>query len=302
MRSRTPDTAAAGSLAYASLAQVVSRRLPELCLVLALLVALYAGIIPEMVREWSQNENNSHGFIIPLIAAYFLWQRRGRLLDAPVAPNAAGLLVLVLGGLMLSLGYLATEYFTMRASLIVILAGLTLALFGTQTFRVVAFPLFFLVFMIPIPMVIYNAVAFPLKLLVSNVSVWVLKAVGVVVLREGNIIMLPDMVLEVADACSGIRSLVSLLALGVAYAAVLPLHTGRRVALVLSAIPIAIIANIIRVIVTGLLVEYVSPDAARGFFHEFAGMAVFAFALALLLAAGAMLCKTRGHSRPEGSQ
>ncbi|QJT07973.1 exosortase A [Oceanidesulfovibrio marinus] len=302
MRSRTPDTAAAGSLAYASLAQVVSRRLPELCLVLALLVALYAGIIPEMVREWSQNENNSHGFIIPLIAAYFLWQRRGRLLDAPVAPNAAGLLVLVLGGLMLSLGYLATEYFTMRASLIVILAGLTLALFGTQTFRVVAFPLFFLVFMIPIPMVIYNAVAFPLKLLVSNVSVWVLKAVGVVVLREGNIIMLPDMVLEVADACSGIRSLVSLLALGVAYAAVLPLRAGHRIALVLSAIPIAIVANIIRVIVTGLLVEYVSPDAARGFFHEFAGMAVFAFALALLLAAGALLCKTRGHSIPEGTQ
>ncbi|TVM30585.1 exosortase A [Oceanidesulfovibrio marinus] len=302
MRSRTPDTAAAGSLAYASLAQVVSRRLPELCLLLALLVALYAGIIPEMVREWSQNENNSHGFIIPLIAAYFLWQRRGRLLDAPVAPNAAGLLVLVLGGLMLSLGYLATEYFTMRASLIVILAGLTLALFGTQTFRVVAFPLFFLVFMIPIPMVIYNAVAFPLKLLVSNVSVWVLKAVGVVVLREGNIIMLPDMVLEVADACSGIRSLVSLLALGVAYAAVLPLRAGHRIALVLSAIPIAIVANIIRVIVTGLLVEYVSPDAARGFFHEFAGMAVFAFALALLLAAGALLCKTRGHSIPEGTQ
>lgn len=302
MRSRTPDTAAAGSLAYASLAQVVSRRLPELCLLLALLVALYAGIIPEMVREWSQNENNSHGFIIPLIAAYFLWQRRGRLLDAPVAPNAAGLLVLVLGGLMLSLGYLATEYFTMRASLIVILAGLTLALFGTQTFRVVAFPLFFLVFMIPIPMVIYNAVAFPLKLLVSNVSVWVLKAVGVVVLREGNIIMLSDMVLEVADACSGIRSLVSLLALGVAYAAVLTLRTGHRIALVLSAIPIAIVANIIRVIVTGLLVEYVSPDAARGFFHEFAGMAVFAFALALLLAAGALLCKTRGHSIPEGTQ
>lgn len=302
MRSRTLDTAAAGSLAYASLAQVVSRRLPELCLLLALLVALYAGIIPEMVREWSQNENNSHGFIIPLIAAYFLWQRRGRLLDAPVAPNAAGLLVLVLGGLMLSLGYLATEYFTMRASLIVILAGLTLALFGTQTFRVVAFPLFFLVFMIPIPMVIYNAVAFPLKLLVSNVSVWVLKAVGVVVLREGNIIMLPDMVLEVADACSGIRSLVSLLALGMAYAVVLPLRTGHRIALVLSAIPIAIVANIIRVIVTGLLVEYVSPDAARGFFHEFAGMAVFAFALALLLAAGALLCKTRGHSIPEGTQ
>jgi exosortase len=145
--------------------------------------------------------------------------------------------------------------------------------------------------MVPLPYIVYDAIAFPLKLFVTRVSIYFLKLVGVVVLREGNVIMLPLTTLEVADACSGIRSLVSLLALSVAYAFFLKIAPARRALLVISAIPIAIAANAFRVIGTGLLAQYWGAQAAEGFFHEFAGLAVFAVAIASLVGVGALLSK-----------
>lgn len=263
----------------------------QLATALLLLAGVYYLVVPEMARQWYEDANYSHGFFVPVIAAYFAYQRREALLDATVAPWWPGLALLLAGVSQLMVGWLATEYFTMRSSLVVTLAGMTLFLFGKRLFRLMWLPLGYLFFMVPLPYIVYDAIAFPLKLFVTKVSIAFLKGIGVVVLREGNVIMLPFTTLEVADACSGIRSLISLLALAVAYAFTLKLSTSRRGILIIAAVPIAILANAFRVIGTGLLAQHFGARAAEGFFHEFAGMAVFAVAIVLLLALGTALSR-----------
>lgn len=256
---------------------------------LLLLAGSYYLVIPDMVMDWYKDDNYSHGFLVPVIAGYFLYQRWGKLREAPVAPDNLGLLVILFGIMQLTVAWLGTEYFTMRSSLIVVVTGIVLYWFGSAVLKIMALPLAYLIFMVPIPYIIYDAVAFPLKLFVTKVSVAFLKLVGVVVLREGNIIMFPTTTLEVADACSGVRSLMSLLALAVAYAFLLPTSTLKRVILIVSAVPIAIVTNALRVIVTGILAQWWGARAAEGFFHEFAGLVVFALAMVLLVAEGAVL-------------
>ncbi|MBJ6723695.1 exosortase A [Geomesophilobacter sediminis] len=260
---------------------------------LLLLAALYRLVVPDMVVQWYQDENYSHGFVVPLIAGYFAYLRREEILGAEVAPWWPGLGLVLAGLLELLIGWLGTEYFSMRISIVVVLAGLTLFFFGKQLFRLMLLPLGYLLFMIPLPYLVYDSVAFPLKLFVTKVSIAFLQAVGVVVMREGNIIILPSTTLEVADACSGIRSLISLLAIGVAYAFYLPMSGWRRLLLVACSIPIAVFANACRVIGTGFLAQYWGSRAAEGFFHEFAGLAVFGVAMVLMLSLGTLLARGR---------
>jgi exosortase len=179
----------------------------------------------------------------------------------------------------------------MRSSLVFLLAGIVLYLFGWAVLKILALPIGFLLFMVPLPYIVYDAAAFPLKLFISKVSVFVLKAMGVIVWREGNIIMFPETILEVADACSGLRSLMSLAALAVALAFLSQKTAIKRTLLILSALPIAIFTNMLRVIATGFLAQYYGAAAAEGFFHEFAGMAVFVLAMVLLFVTGAVLRK-----------
>lgn len=265
----------------------------KLLLLLPLLAGIYFKIVPEMVNDWYQDENYSHGFLVPLIAGYFVYERREALKEALVSPWGPGILVILYGLLQLTLGFLGTEYFTMRSSLIVILAGIVLYFFGREVFRHLLLPIGYLFLMVPIPYIIYDAVAFPLKLFITKVSVGFLKLIGVVVMREGNIIMFPMTTLEVADACSGIRSLVSLIALAVAYAFFIKMSNVKRWIVIASAVPIAIATNATRVIVTGILAQFWGAKAAEGFFHEFAGMMVFALAMVMLVVLGALL-KGRG--------
>lgn len=254
-----------------------------------LLAGLYWKIVPPMVQQWYQDENYSHGFIVPLVAAFFLYSRWDELKETPVTRWNAGLAVLLFGLVQLLAGWLGTEYFSMRSSLIVILAGAVLYLFGTGVFRIALLPVAYLFFMIPIPYIIYDAAAFPLKIFVTKVSVLTLKMIGIVVMREGNVIMFPTLTLEVADACSGIRSLISLLALAVAYAFFLRISPWKRLVLIGAAVPIAVFTNAVRVIVTGILAQHWGAKAAEGFFHEFAGFVVFAVAMAMLVSLGALL-------------
>jgi exosortase len=256
---------------------------------LVLLAALYRDILPGMVRQWRQDANYSHGFIVPLIAAYFVYQRRFDLWRSRVEPWWPGLTLFLLGLLQLAVGWLGAEFFTMRSSLVVTLAGMTLFLFGKQLFGLVLLPLTYLLFMVPLPYLVYDSIAFPLKFLVTGSSIALLRLCGVVVMSEGNVILLPLATLEVADACSGIRSLVSLLALATGYAFSLKITSCRKALLILSAVPIAVMANVFRVFGTGLLAEHFGARAAHGFFHEFAGLAVFTLAVALLLCLGAVL-------------
>jgi len=255
------------------------------------IVGIYAGILQNLYLDWMNDPNYSHGLLVPIISGYFIWQERDKLGKLEVKPATSGILLIVFALLVLFAGVAAQEYFSKRASLVFLLAGIILFLMGWQWLKTLALPVGFLFFMIPLPYIVYDALAFPLKLFVAKFSVISLKLMGVVVWREGNIIMFPQTVLEVADACSGLRSLMSLLALGVALAVLSQDKTSRRVVLVLLTIPIAILTNMIRVIGTGFLAQYYGAAAAEGFFHEFAGMGVFVLAMVMLFVCSGVLRK-----------
>ena len=261
----------------------------ELATFLVLLGVVYHSIFAAMVLDWYRDDNYSHGFLVPFIAGYLAYRRREELAAAEVRPSNLGLVVIAGGFAMLLVGWFGTEYFTMRASIVVVLAGSVLYLFGRQVFGLLFAPIVYLLLMIPIPYIIYDAAAFPLKLLVTEVSVTALKAMGIIVWQEGNILMFPNITLEVADACSGLRSIMSLLALGAAYALVMYSSFRDRAILILSTLPIAVFTNCLRVIATGVLAQYIGSAAAKGFFHDFAGLFVFLTAVAMFLALGTIL-------------
>jgi len=252
---------------------------------------IYAGIFQNLYLDWMNDPNYSHGLLVPLISGYFVWQNRQKLETLEVKPANSGLLLILFALLVLFAGVAAQEYFSKRSSFVFLLAGIVLFQFGWQWLKSLALPIGFLFFMIPLPYIVYDAMAFPLKLFVAKFSVISLKLMGVVVWREGNIIMFPQTVLEVADACSGLRSLMSLLALGVALAVFSQKSRGAMVLLVLMTVPIAILTNMVRVIGTGFLAQYYGAAAAEGFFHEFAGMGVFVLAMVLLFVCSGVLRK-----------
>jgi exosortase len=261
----------------------------ELVLAIALVSGLFGTIVAGMVTDWFHDDNYSHGFLVPLIAGYFIRERWNELKTANVTPSGIGLAVIACALLQLIIASLGNEYFTARTSLIVLIAGIVIFFFGRDIFKITRMPLLYLLFMVPLPYIIYNALALPLKMFVSWVSVGFLKTIGLSVVREGNIIMFPSITLEVADACSGMRSLVSILALSTAYAFFLQISHVKRWVIIVSSIIIAIATNSLRVIITGILANYQGAAAARGFFHEFAGVAVFTLAMALLAALGLLL-------------
>ena len=261
----------------------------ELFAFFLLLLAVYHSIIYEMILEWKNDDNYSHGFLVPFISAYLAYMRKDDLLAAVVRPCNAGLAIVGLGLGVLCLGWLGSEYFTQRSSLVIIVAGSVLYVLGLEVFKILLAPLCYLLLMVPIPYIIYDAAALPLKLLVTKVSVLSMKALGIVVWQEGNILMFPNITLEVVDACSGLRSIMSLLALGAAYAFVLHTKTRDRIILILSTLPIAIFTNCLRVIATGILAQYVGSAAAEGFFHEFAGLFIFACAVFMFVTLSALL-------------
>ncbi|NOQ50940.1 MAG: exosortase [Desulfuromonadaceae bacterium] len=262
-----------------------------LTVLLLAIVGIYAEILQGLFLDWSHDENYSHGFLVPLISGYFAWQKREELTQLTIRPANSGIILILFALSLLIAGIAAQEFYTRRSSLVFLLCGIVLFLYGWEWLKGLALPLGFLFFMIPLPYIIYDAIAFPLKLFVAKFSVITLKLMGVVVLREGNIIMFPETVLEVADACSGLRSLMSLLALGVALAVFSQRTNSRRILLVLLTVPIAILTNMIRVIGTGFLAQYYGSAAAEGFFHEFAGMGVFLLAMVLLFASSGVIRK-----------
>ncbi len=253
---------------------------------LALLVAgfgwLYADVIQLLVRDWATDDNYSHGFLIVPIAAYLAWERRGKLAAEPMRPNWFGMVV-VLGSIgVLAVGVLGAEMFLTRLSMLGVLGGGILFLGGWRHLRTLTFPLAFLLLMIPIPSLLFNQIAFPLQLLASRVGEASLSAAGIPVLREGNVIILANTSLEVAEACSGIRSLISLLALGIVFGYFTDRRTGVRVTVALLTIPIAVVTNGMRVAGTGFAAHFYGSEAAEGFFHTFSGWLVFAAALGIL--------------------
>ncbi len=256
-----------------------------------LLGLIYYEILFRLGVHWYVDPDYSHGFLVPFLSAYLVWERREKLLALPVVPSLWGVGVLGFGLIMLLIGSVGVELYTQRTSLIVVLAGLVLLVLGREFLRVLMFPIVFLLFMVPLPAIVVNAVSFPLQLFAAQTATFCLFNLGIPVLREGNVIVLAGTTLEVAEACSGIRSLQALLALGTVYAYFSQRVMWKRWALVLLSIPIAIAANAFRVSGTGVLAHYFGIEAAEGFYHTFSGWLIFLVAFGLLLACGAVLSK-----------
>jgi exosortase len=252
---------------------------------------LYGQVLVRLARDWMEDDNYSHGFFIIPLALYFVWDRRDRLTSATVAPSGPAVIV-VFGGLGLLLaGLLGAELFLTRVSIPIVAAGAVAFLLGWRVLRVLAFPLAFLLLMIPIPAILFNQIAFPLQLFASQVGEAALSSVGVPVLREGNVMTLARTTLEVAEACSGIRSLISLLTLGIVYGYFIDPRGGVRAVIALATIPIAILVNGARVAGTGVAAHYYGAEAAQGFFHTFSGWLVFLVAFLLVFVVAHVLLR-----------
>jgi exosortase len=258
-----------------------------------LMAAVYYRVLAKLVTDWWQIPDFSHGFLVPIFAAYLVWTKRTALLETKIAPTWSGIALVFLGLAVLLLGVYGAELFLSRISLVILLAGLVLGFGGWQLLKELRFPLLVLLLAIPIPFIVFNEITLPLQTLASKLASALLPLFGVPVLREGNVIELPAMKLEVAEACSGIRSLMSLFTLAVFYGYFLDKSNLRRVLLALASIPIAIAANALRILGTGLCVQYWDPDKALGFFHEFSGWVMFLVSLGCLYIVHRVMCLFR---------
>ena len=247
----------------------------------ALLIVTYYPILKHLVDQWWNDADVGHGFFVPVVAGYIAWTRRDQLMALEWKPAWWGLALMAWGGLQAYIGLLGAEQFLQRSAFLETLVGLLLVLGGTALIRELAFPLLLLPFMIPIPTVIYNRITFPLQLFASQVAEVLLSLINIPVLREGNVLELASQKLSVAEACSGIRSLLSLSFLALVYAYFFDSKVWMRAALFIGVLPIAILANAGRVTITGILSER-DPELARGFFHELEGFIIFAIAFAML--------------------
>jgi len=248
-----------------------------------LLIAAYLPILLKLVAQWASDDDVSHGFFVPVVAGYIAWQRRDALAGTEWKPAWWGIGILLWAGFQAYLGMLGAELFLQRTAFLLSLLGMLLILGGTALVRQLLFPLLLLPFMIPLPTVVYNQITFPLQLFASTVAERSLEALNVPVIRDGNILELASQKLSVAEACSGIRSLLSLSFLSLVYAYFFDRKVWMRWVLLIATIPIAIVANSARVTLTGVFSE-IDPSLAEGFFHEAEGWVIFVVALVMMAA------------------
>jgi len=266
-----------------------------------LFAALYAPVMPGLVRQWLDDENYRHGLLIPLITALVLWRRRDDLRRAPAGGSpAGGVALMAIAAVLLIGGTAAAELFTSRISLPLYLLGAVIVIGGIGRGRIAAPPILFLLLMVPLPYIIYYKITFPMQLLSARLSAGVLDAIGVSVARRGNILTVPGYTLEVVAACSGLRSLMTMFTLALVFALVTDLSWQRKTVLAACAVPVAVAANTVRLVVTAIGAWAVGPEFADGPLHEASGLIVFAAGFILLALCLGILRWTR--PRRDGSQ
>jgi len=261
----------------------------QAAVLLLLLAAVYFRVASKLVFDWYSDPNYSHGFFVPLIAAWVVWEKRAELRTLALRPAAMGLVGIIASLVILIGGVVGAELFLSRISLVFLLGSMIVYFLGWNWVRALLFPWLLLLTMVPIPTILFNEIAFPLQLLASRIAADLLSASGVPVLREGNVISLASIQLEVAEACSGIRSLMTLGTLALVYAYLTETRFLRRLILVVAGVPIALAANAFRIYGTGMCAQYWDPGKAEGFFHEFSGWVIFVLACLLLLLTHALL-------------
>jgi exosortase len=243
---------------------------------------LFFRTLSGLVSDWSSDPNFSHGFLIPVIFLYMVWYKKDQLRKIPIQPSRIGLGIIILGLLVHVAANIGAELFMMRFSMVITLSGIIIYALGISMFKAVLIPVAYLILMIPIPAILWNQVAFPLQLLAAKLSAGMIAWIGIPVYREGNILHLAVTSLEVVDACSGLRSLTSLLALTGIFAYMAPLSVVKKWVLFFSAVPIAVAVNVIRLTVTAAMAVWISPDTAHGFLHDMSGLIIFGAALVLV--------------------
>ncbi len=263
------------------------------CLILGIgFIALYYPFLLTLIGDWRQNPNYSHGFLIPFISVWLIYSLKDRFKTTPYQPSNWGLVLIFCAVIQLIVAKIGMEYFLQRTSIIVLFLGIALFLYGKNITKLLLIPICYLIFMIPIPAIIWNKIAFPLQLFASYLTEHVIRFLGMPVLREGNVLILSTITLEVVDACSGIRSLTTMMALSVPLTFFMLGGAVRKIVFFLSSIPIAIFVNIVRLTVTAILSAMYGEVFAKGFLHEFSGMITFALGLALLYLV--KVCMTMG--------
>ncbi len=253
-------------------------------LLTAVLIFLYAPVLKLLVWQWYNDADYSHGFLVPVLSAYLIWARRDKLRQISRQPSAWGMVIVLFSLGLLFLGSLGAELSLARLSMIGCICGLVVYFAGSKMLRAMAFPIAFLLFAIPMPVLIYNEIVFPLQFIASKFATRTLEMLNLFpIMREGNVLILPGMRLEVVEACSGIRSLMSLLALAAGYGYVVERSVAVRWLMVLAMVPLAIISNGMRIMITAIMAHYIGPQAAEGFMHEFSGWVIFVVATILFL-------------------
>lgn len=247
-----------------------------------LLAYMYSDSLIFLFGQWG-SDDYSHGLFVPIISAALAWQRRNRLKRIGLDNSWHGPVVVLVGLVLYVVGNLATLYVVLHLSLWLVIVGLTVSFLGATASRAIAFPLGYLLTSIPLPVFLHNALSSQLQLWSSALGISVLQFIGVTAFREGNVIDLGPVQLQVAEACSGIRYLFPLTALALLCGYFFRDRMWKRMVLVLSALPISVLVNGLRIGIIGVLVEWYGPQAAEGFLHLFEGWVLFLVTLSLLL-------------------
>lgn len=263
---------------------------PRLYIIAALLIVAYIPVLSGLISDWYNDSNYSHGFLIIPVSVWLIWRQREELAKTEIETSKLGLLGIIAALLIFIVGTAGAEYFSVRFSFVLLVASIALHFFGWPIFRKIWFAFFFLLFMIPIPYVIYYAMTFPMQLFASKIASGLLSVIGLPLIRSGNVLYLPGgTALEVAEACSGLRSIMSLLALGALFAYMTQENKVKAVVLFASTVPIAILGNVMRICFTAVGTYAVSERFVEGTLHELAGLLVFLFSFIMLLIVGSLL-------------
>lgn len=251
-------------------------------LLILLWLAVFYPVLVQLVGAWLYHSDESHGMLVPLISIYLIWQKKNNLAEEKAEPAIIGLWVLVASMLLYVISYAGGVAVVSRLMIVTSLIGIVLFVYGRRIFKILAFPLMFAFFMVPVPQSIIGMISLPLQMFATDISAFLIHAVNIPVYQEGNMLYFAQTQLEVAESCSGIRSITALTMLSVLFVYLLEFTLWKKVVILLSAVPIALIANIVRVTGTGILAHFFGAQVARGFLHDFSGMVVFVFGLAVL--------------------
>jgi exosortase len=267
----------------------------QIATIVGLVAVLYGAVLADLADEWWNEPSSSYGLLVPPLVLYIAYLRRDLTFSIPARMEARGLWLVAFGCLTLIVGRLAAEFFLARFSFVILLAGIVWTFWGSGRFKTLAFPFILLATMVPLPVLVYNAIAAPLQLFASSAATSLAQLLGVSIYRDGNVIHLANTSLGVEEACSGLHSLSAMVVASLLLGYIENTSIPGRILLFAASIPLAIAVNVVRVTGTALLADY-RLEFALGFYHAFSGWLVFVLGFGALWLTGKLLTRCTGRS------